>query len=65
MDDQEKFVVVVEHDGSKDGRPIVWEQYIDGDHATIEAAKARKRRLSGRYGRARIARLVFIEDDDE
>jgi len=56
------FVVVTEKDGVDPSRPIVFEQYIDGDAASLENAVAFKQRLGDRYGKARIAKLQFIED---
>lgn len=46
------------------GRPIVFEQYIDGDHASLAKVKAFQKYLKGKYGKTRIARLDFIDEGD-
>lgn len=43
--------------------PITGETEIPPDGATLEKARARVRLLAGSYGRARIARLVFLPED--
>ena len=60
------FVVVAERDTYRPddgGRPIVFEQYIDGDCASLESAKALQERLGDKYGATRIARLEFIDGE--
>ena len=59
------YVLVVERDTAKienGGRPIVFEQYIDGNHASLEAVKKFQARLGDMYGKSKIARLEFIEE---
>lgn len=60
------YVLVVERDTYKPedgGRPIVFEQYIDGDCASLESVKKQRGRLGDKYGKCRIARLEFIEGE--
>jgi hypothetical protein len=57
------YVLVLDKDVSKkEGRPIVVEQYIDGDNATLEAIKERRESWSKSYGRGRIAKLEFTDE---
>ena len=49
-------------EGSED-RITVFEQYIDRGYGTLEHAKERKARLGDRYGKVRIAKLVFINEE--
>lgn len=44
-----------------DDRPIVFEQYID--IATLEHAREFKAGLGNKYGKVRIAKLVFIDEE--
>lgn len=58
------YVVVCERDTripDDDSRPIVFEQFIDQDSATLESVQIQQVRLGDRYGKTRIARLVFLE----
>jgi hypothetical protein len=60
------YVVVCERDTYREddgGRPIVFEQYIDGDCASLESAEKHRARLGNKYGKCRIARLEFIEGE--
>ena len=67
---KEIYVLVCERDlpiGSypdDDPRPLVMEQYIDGDHASLDSAKSFRDRLGGRYGNVWIARLEFVDDGE-
>lgn len=59
------YVVVSEHDGYPDNSshpcgPLVMEQYTD--YANHEDMKTRAARLSYRYGKCRIAKLVFTDE---
>jgi hypothetical protein len=45
-----------------DSRPIVFEQYIDGDYASLDSVKRFKERLGDKYGHVRIAKLVFTDE---
>lgn len=61
------YVLVVENDAgiyrvdSKEGRPIVFEQYLDQGAATLENVSKQKQLLRDKYGKTKIARLQFIE----
>ena len=58
--EQDIYVVVAETDGIEDGA-IVMETEADG--ATVEKANERVKKLAGRYGECRIAKLTFIEEN--
>jgi len=61
---EEIYVLVCERDTytpEEGGRPIVFEQYIDRGHATLDAIKAFQKRLGDKYGKTMIARLDFID----
>ncbi len=45
-----------------DGGPLVFEQYTRT--ADLESIKKRKKQMERRYGKCRIAKLVFIDEDD-
>lgn len=63
MSDKDLYVLVCERDiDNEEGRPIVWEQYIDWDNASLESLRALKMRLGPKYGEKRIAKLTFVED---
>lgn len=64
------YVVVAENDkphmihGDEfldDGGPLVFEQYTRD--ADLESIKKRKEQLSLKFGKCRIAKLQFIEED--
>jgi hypothetical protein len=60
----ELYVLVCERDvgpGRDDGRPIVFEQYIDNGAASLESVKAFQARLGDKYGITRIAKLQFVD----
>ncbi len=44
-------------------RAIVWEQYLDQGAADLERVAARVTSIGGRFGRVRIARLAYIDED--
>lgn len=57
------YVIVTERDTRDvrpDSRPIVFEQYTDGD--TLNGARAMRDRLGDTYGKVRIAKLVFVDE---
>lgn len=59
--ESENYIVVTEFDGSDHAEslgPIVHESWL-GLFATKQAAEHRAARLAERFGRVRIARLVF------
>lgn len=58
-DPSEPHVVVAGHDGVQEGRPLVWETYVEPGKATRDQAQANAARLERRYGACRVARLVF------
>lgn len=45
-----------------DGGPLVFEQYTRT--ATLENIKQRAKHLGANYGKCRIAKLVFIDEDE-
>lgn len=63
------YVYTVERDVCKghpresEGRPIVWEQYLDGGASDFEAVQKRANSHGDMFGRARIARLAYIDED--
>ena len=62
--DEELYVLICERDvgpGRDDGRPIVFEQYIDNEAASLENVKAFQTRLGDKYGKTRIAKLQFVD----
>ncbi len=60
------YVVVSESDLYADDQrpknPIAFETYLK--KATFEDAEAFRDRLNGRYGKTRIARLVFVDEEE-
>lgn len=59
------YALICERDTFKSedgGRPIIWESYVDGDNASLEKVKLLQERLGNKYGKTRIARLVFIDE---
>jgi hypothetical protein len=40
--------------------PLVWETYLR--HATLDAATEKAKFLSRRYGKCRVAKLVFVDE---
>ena len=61
---EELYVLVCERDVGierDDGRPIVFEQYIDNGAASLESVKAFRARIGDKYGKTRIAKLQFVE----
>lgn len=59
---EDMYIVVTDNDGC-DGGPMAIETYID--KASMKNAKAIIDRLGGRYGKCRIAKLNFIEINEE
>jgi hypothetical protein len=60
---EEFYVLVCENDAGidrKDGRPIVFEQYLDNGIASFENVQAFQLRLKDKYGKTRIAKLQFV-----
>ena len=63
------YVYTVERDVCKghpregEGRPIVWEQYLDNGAADFEAVRDRSNSHGDTFGRVRIARLAYIDED--
>lgn len=61
---EELYVLVCERDVGverDDGRPIVFEQYIDKGAASLENARAFQARLGDKYGKTWIAKLQFVD----
>jgi len=59
------YVLVCERDvgvDRADGRPIVFEQYIDNGCASLDSVKAFQERIGDTYGKTRIAKLHFIDE---
>lgn len=64
--DQELYVVVAERDTYEpqpDSQPVAFEQGLN--HATLAEVKAFQQKLGDRYGRTRLARLLFVEEGQE
>lgn len=62
---EDLYVLVCENDAGidrKDGRPIVFEQYIDNGIASFENVQAFQLRVENKYGKTRIAKLQFVAD---
>lgn len=67
--DTPRYVVVSERDCSVSmekklkvkSSPIIWETMLDC--ASLEEAKERARGYGDRFGKIKIARLVFVEDE--
>ena len=62
------YIFTVERDTREqriDSRPISWEQYLDGGVADFESVQAKANRVheQGYYGKVRIARLAYIDED--
>ena len=56
------YVIVADNDGVKDPEgPLIFEQYTRT--ADLASIKKRVEYLAGKYGKCRIARLVFIDDE--
>ncbi|MEW8001038.1 MAG: hypothetical protein AB2795_21055 [Candidatus Thiodiazotropha endolucinida] len=67
-DDGELFVVTAERDTfdvREDSRSIVFEQHLDHGAANLDNVKEFQRRLGDKYGKTRIARLVFIDEQGD
>lgn len=67
--DDDLYVLVFERDtfdpDNSENRPIVMEQYIDQGASSLESVKdAAKNRFRDRYGKCRIAKLVFLDEDE-
>lgn len=63
----ELYVLVLERETYRPedgGRPVVMEQYIDEGAASLEAVKTRAFYIGDKYGKARIAKLQFIEEEE-
>jgi hypothetical protein len=61
---EELYVLICERDTYKPedgGRPIVFEQYIDDNCASLESIKGRQKQIGDKYGKTRIAKLEFID----
>ena len=64
-----QFVYVVErdvragHPREAEGRPIVWEQYLDNGCADFERVQERANVHGSEFGNVRIARLAYIDED--
>ena len=62
----DKYIVCVEHDGvGKEDGPISWETYLDKADIKTAAVKALQLSNGKRYGRVRIARLVFLDEEEQ
>lgn len=68
--EQEIYVVVADNDAQHliagedwidDGGPLVFEQYVK--NANFENAKSRVAGFNGRFGKCRIAKLVFVDEE--
>lgn len=62
------YVLVCERDTGierDDGRPIVFEQYIDDGVASLENVTAFQKRLGDKYGKTRIAKLQFVDTSQD
>lgn len=64
-EDNELYVLTAERDTYEqcpDSRSIAFEQYLDYGAGTLESVKAFQKRIGDRYGKTRIAKLVFIDE---
>jgi hypothetical protein len=61
--DKPQYISKENQDYYDDGGPLIFEQYTRT--ADLERIKKRAKQLERRYGHCRIARLVFIDKDDE
>lgn len=69
----EYYVVVVDNDMPVDRHevwgpprgPLVLETYLDNENADIHTARSMAAKLDTIYGGARIAKLVFIDEEGE
>lgn len=62
----EIYIVVTEHDGNQEQAdlkkiPLVLETYVD-ERCSLAAAIKQVKRLNNRYGKTKIGRLIFDED---
>ncbi len=63
-----QYVYTVERDSDLtdySARPIVWEQYLDQGAADLERVAARATSIGGQFGRVRIARLAYLDEDND
>jgi hypothetical protein len=65
----EIYIVVTEHDGNQDlfnlkKIPLALETYLD-EHCSKADAIEQVNRLSGRFGKTKIGRLVFDTDETQ
>ncbi|MCG7985027.1 MAG: hypothetical protein JAY90_20035 [Candidatus Thiodiazotropha lotti] len=64
-EDSELYVLTAERDTYEprnDSRSIVFEQCLDHGTGTLESVKAFQKRLDDRFGKTRIAKLVFLDE---
>lgn len=59
------YVLACERDPFEYGRPIVCEQILDCGAASLKSIKAFRKALGERFGATRIAKLEFIDDDNQ
>jgi len=63
-DNENLYVLVCErdtYDPESDSRAIVLEQFADVGAASLESVKTKQAKLGDRYGKTRIAKLLFID----
>jgi len=66
--EQDIYVVVCERDTYEprtDSRPIVFEQFIDDKSCSLRERKKFVNSLGSKYGKKRIAKLVFIDEQEK
>jgi len=59
------YLLVVERDTyepAAEDRPIVFEQYVDGEHASLEAIEKRKLALGNLYGKSYIYKAELFKE---
>lgn len=64
--EEELYVLVSEPYGHKEvigNRPIFWDLAVNQSVAPLEDIKEMQSRLGGRYGKTRIAKIQFIDED--
>lgn len=59
--ENDKSQMIGDHEYKDDKGPIVMETYVED--SSLEDAQRRVERFQGQYGTARIAKLVFIDQD--
>ena len=61
---EDLYILICERDTyePEDGRPIVFEQYLDKGCASLERIKSFRKLIGDSYGKTWIAKLEFIDE---